>query len=147
MRGGRDVSGLALAFLPLLPLGALVCVWGALRPLYHTAIHQAIDDADRTTLVSAENLLANLLEAVVILPIAAVQDRLGLLAAFAAAVRPPCPLRSAVVLLTTDGRFRFVSCTFTLWCAEGGFVQAPLIFVTYAGLALAVRLGRKTKAD
>ena len=98
MHGGRDVSGLLLAFLPLLPLGALVCVWGALRPLYHTAIHQAIDDADRTTLVSAENLLANLLEAVVILPIAAVQDRLGLLAAFATAVRPPCPLRSAAVL-------------------------------------------------
>lgn len=51
--------------LPLLPLAALVFLWGCLRPLYHTAIHQAIDDADRTTLVSAENLLANLLEAVV----------------------------------------------------------------------------------
>ena len=40
---------------------------------------------NRTTLVSAENLLANLLEAVVILPIAFVQDRLGLLAAFGTA--------------------------------------------------------------
>ena len=37
---------------------------------------------------------------------------------------------------------------FTLWCAEDRLLaQAPLIFVTYAGLALAVRLGRKTKAD
>ena len=56
---------MAQGVLPLVPLGGLVFLWGCLRPLYHTAIHQAIDDADRTTLVSAENLLANLLEAVV----------------------------------------------------------------------------------
>ena len=56
---------MALGMLPLVPLGGLVFMWGCLRPLYHTAIHQAIDDADRTTLVSAENLLANMLEAVV----------------------------------------------------------------------------------
>ena len=111
MHGGRDVSGLLLAFLPLLPLGALVCVWGALRPLYHTAIHQAIDDADRTTLVSAENLLANLLEAVVILPIAAVQDRLGLLAAFATAVRPSPPSLRCCAVVRTYGLFRFASST------------------------------------
>ena len=56
---------MALGILPLIPLGGIVFLWGCLRPLYHTAIHQAIDDADRTTLVSAENLLANMLEAVV----------------------------------------------------------------------------------
>ena len=56
---------MSLGMLPLVPLGGLVFMWGCLRPLYHTAIHQAIDDADRTTLVSAENLLANMLEAVV----------------------------------------------------------------------------------
>ena len=45
--------GLVLGVLPLLPLGGLVWLWGCLRPLYHTAIHQAIDDADRYSLLLA----------------------------------------------------------------------------------------------
>ena len=91
--------------------------------------------------------MANLLEAVVILPIAAVQDRLGLLAAFATAVRPSPPSLRCCAVVRTYGLFH--SSLYDSHCVAGDrlLAQAPLIFVTYAGLALAVRLGRKTKAD
>jgi hypothetical protein len=41
---------MVLGALPLLPLGGLVWLWGCLRPLYHTAIHQAVDDEGLSSL-------------------------------------------------------------------------------------------------
>lgn len=143
--------------LPLVPLGGIGFLWGSLRPLYHTAIHQAIDDADRTTLVSAENLLANLLEAVVCLTIQSTVwlRHTGRLTTHVPESAPALILRK----FRTYMRLRWVSMLYNLQVVLpiafvqdrlgllSGFMSiAPLLFITYSVLALMLT-SSQAKAD
>ena len=63
-------------------------VWGALRPQFHTELNMLITGDNRATVLSAENLLANMIISVVLPPLGAIHDALS----FSTAVFVSAPL-------------------------------------------------------
>ena len=69
-------------------MGVMCGVWGALRPQFHTELNMLITGDNRATVLSAENLLANMIISVVLPPLGAIHDALS----FSTAVFVSAPL-------------------------------------------------------
>ena len=70
-------GGVLCCGLALVGMGVCCSVWGALRPLFHTELHMLLEADNRATVLSAENLLANLIIAAVLPLLGAVHDGVG----------------------------------------------------------------------